>query len=337
MKNLSPFDGLMKLINSIVALCLVLAILVKYISPNNYAFTVFISLGTPILLFANLLFLIYWIVQIKRPFLISAIALAISFMAIQQTYGFEPREIMLTKDLKVMSYNVRMFNVFEWIKNKDIESEIVSFVKKTSPDVLCIQEYYPTKKLNKLYPYRYKKTSIKKTTFGQAIYSKYKIIKSGSLNFPNSNNNAIFADIVKGKDTIRIYNVHLESLGVNPRKENFGEKTREKLRNRMEKSFKKQGLQASLLVSHEKECHYKIILCGDFNNNAFSWVYHQLKNKKKDAFVEAGDGFGKTFDYPFPLRIDFILSDETITVNHFKTYTEKLSDHYPIMARLQLN
>lgn len=337
MKKFSPFDALMKFLNSIIAMCLVLAVMVKYVSPNSYVFSVFISLSTPILILLNLLFLIYWVIQIKRPFLISALALAISFIAIQQVYGFEPKKIMLSKDLKIMSYNVRMFNVFEWIKKEDIEGEIVAFIKKTSPDIICLQEYYPTKKLDKTYPHRYKKTSIKKTTFGQAIYSKFPIINTGSLNFPKSNNNAIYADIVKGKDTIRVYNVHLESLGINPRKENFGEKTRDKLRKRMESSFQKQSLQADLLVAHQKSCNYKIILCGDFNNNAFSWVYHQLKGDKNDAFVAAGEGFGKTYDYPFPLRIDFILSDKNITVNHFKTYKEKLSDHFPIMARLQLN
>jgi len=337
MKKLSPFDALMKFLNSIIAMCLVLAIMVKYVSPNSYAFSVFISLSTPILIALNLLFLIYWVIQIKRPFLISALALAISFMAIQQVYGFEPKEVMLSKDLKIMSFNVRMFNVFEWIKQENIEEDIVAFFKKTTPDILCLQEYYPTKKLDKIYPHRYKKTSIKKTTFGQAIYSKYPIINSGSLNFDASNNNAIFVDIVRQKDTLRIYNVHLESLGINPRKENFGEKTREKLRLRMEKSFKKQGKQAEKLVEHQKKCAYKIIICGDFNNNAFSWVYQQLKADKLDAFTEAGEGFGKTYDYPFPLRIDFILSDKNITINHFKTYSEKLSDHFPIMARLQLN
>jgi len=337
MKKSSPFDALMKFLNSIIAMCLVLAVMVKYVSPNSYAFSVFISLSTPILIFLNLLFLLYWIIQIKRPFLISAIALAISFVAIQQVYGFEPKKVMLSKDLKIMSYNVRMFNVFEWIKKDDVEGEIVTFIKKTNPDIICLQEYYPTKKLGKLYPHSYKKTSIKKTTFGQAIFSKFPIINKGALNFPKSNNNAIYADIVKNTDTIRVYNVHLESLGINPRKENFGEETKEKLRKRMENSFQKQSLQAELLVAHQQSCSYKIILCGDFNNNAFSWVYHQLKGDKNDAFVAAGEGFGKTYDYPFPLRIDFILSDENIIVNHFKTYNKKLSDHFPIMARLQLN
>ena len=64
-------------------------------------------------------------------------------------------------------------------------------------------------------------------------------------------------------------------------------------------------------------------------------MYHKLKEDKNDAFETAGKGFGKTFDYPFPTRIDFILTDEQIEVNNFKTYDVLYSDHYPIMARLQ--
>jgi hypothetical protein len=39
---------------------------------------------------------------------------------------------------------------------------------------------------------------------GQAIFSKYPIIDQGNLVFPNSNNNAIFADIKTWKDIIRV-------------------------------------------------------------------------------------------------------------------------------------
>jgi len=88
-------------------------------------------------------------------------------------------------------------------------------------------------------------------------------------------------------------------------------------------------------LKHQEETSLKSIICGDFNNNAFSWVYHKLKSNKNDAFEVAGKGFGKTFDFAFPLRIDFILTDERIEVNHFKTFKVKFSDHFPIMARLQ--
>jgi len=63
-------------------------------------------------------------------------------------------------------------------------------------------------------------------------------------------------------------------------------------------------------------------------------VYNKISANKKDAFVEAGKGFGKTFDYPFPIRIDFILTSQEIEVNQFKTFSEKFSDHFPILARI---
>ena len=169
---------------------------------------------------------------------------------------------------------------------------------------------------------------------GHAIFSKYKIINAGSLNFSNSSNNAIFADIIKNKDTIRVYNVHLESLRINPNEDYLIQENSEKFKLRVEKAFKKQANQASLIIQHQEKVNSKSIICGDFNNTAFSWVYNKLKNGKNDAFEVAGKGFGKTFDFSFPLRIDFILTDERIEVNNFKTYDVNYSDHYPIMARL---
>ena len=68
----------------------------------------------------------------------------------------------------------------------------------------------------------------------------------------------------------------------------------------------------------------------------FSWVYKKLSKDKKDAFIEAGVGFGKSFDYIFPFRIDFILTDTDIKIQEFNTYKVNYSDHYPIMTKITL-
>ena len=109
----------------------------------------------------------------------------------------------------------------------------------------------------------------------------------------------------------------------------------EKLKIRVENAFKKQANQASLILQHQEKSKYKSIICGDFNNTAFSWVYKNLKEGKNDAFEKAGKGFGDTYVFPFPFRIDFILTDKKMEVNNFKTYDVKYSDHYPIMARVR--
>ncbi|WP_392347230.1 hypothetical protein [uncultured Polaribacter sp.] len=70
-----------------------------------------------------------------------------------------------------------------------------------------------------------------------------------------------------------------------------------------------------------KEWKGKKIVCGDFNNTSYSWMYTKISTNKKDAFIEAGKGFGQTYNYWFPMRIDFILTDENaIVTSIFKLF-----------------
>ncbi len=332
MKKTSLLHKILICINSVFALLLLVAFLGALINPKHLKFISLISLGTPFLLIVNMLFVLFWIIQTKRAFFISTIIIALGYQSLGNFYRISNKEVFKSSDTKLMSYNVRLFNRHQWIKKVNIPKKITDFFKKENPDILCLQEYTPENGGLTSYPYRYFKLHSKKYA-GVAIFSKYPIISSGNLNFPNTHNNAIFADIVKGKDTIRIYNVHLQSLKINPQQELNTQKTTNLLR-RIEFGFKKQVAQVEMLQEHEAKSPYRTIICGDFNNTAFSWVYNQLKNNKKDAFRVAGMGFGKTYDYFFPFRIDFILANENIEINHFKTYTKKYSDHYPIMARL---
>ncbi|PHS51333.1 MAG: endonuclease [Lutibacter sp.] len=335
MKKLSFFDKFIVIVNSLLATALFISFLSYYISPNTISFISFFSLSIPILIIINLIFIIYWALKLKRQFLISTIILLIGFQYITKLYSLEEKKILLSTDVKVMSYNVRMFNIYNWIDEEHINQKIYDFINSKEPDILCLQEFDPAADIGFKYPYQYIKVSKKNNRFGHAIFSKYKIISSGSLNFSNSSNNAIFIDILRNNDTIRVYNVHLESLSINPKEDYFKQENSEKLKIRVESAFKKQANQASLIIEHQEKTTFKSIICGDFNNTAFSWVYHQLKNDKNDAFEVAGKGFGRTFDFAFPLRIDFILTDERIEINNFKTFEVNYSDHYPIMARLQ--
>ena len=185
--------------------------------------------------------------------------------------------------------------------------------------------------------YKFEKLSGNKTKYGQAIFSKFPILNSGSVEFPNTANNAIFADVVKGKDTIRIYNIHLESLRIDTNVENLKKEDSERVFKKISTTFKMQQLQTELFLMHKKQCNYKMVICGDFNNTAFSYVYRQIRGDLNDTFKEAGNGFGRTYDFKFfPVRIDFIFADDAFNVNGFKAYNEHYSDHFPIMTTLSL-
>ena len=334
MKNLSFFDKILYLANSLFATLLLLSFLLPYISPAIIPVFAILSLFVPILLIINFVFTIYWLLKLKKQFLLSFIILFTGWFLAPPFYKISSNTSSLNSDLKVISYNVKTFDLFSNIKEIEKKQNGYDFIAEKNPDILVIQEYYKSKKVQFSFRYKYVKFRSRISKYGMAIYSKFKILNAGSLNLKSSGNNIIYADILKEKDTIRIYNTHFESLRINPNQENFGEKNSEKLIERVSKSFKKQALQVKVFLKHEKKWTGKKIVCGDFNNTSYSWMYTKISTNKKDAFIEAGKGFGQTYNYWFPMRIDFILTDENAIVNQFSNYLEKYSDHYPIQARI---
>lgn len=334
MKNESFFHRLLFIINTLVAFVLLISYVLPWISPKQFPLLAVISLTVPFLILFNVIFALYWLLKLKKKSLLSILVLAIGIPYISSFIKLTPKEILRNDAFKVMSFNVRLFNHYDWNPNKQTSENTFAFINKTQPDVIAFQEFYKHPSLTLNYPYQFIKTKTKNNKFGLAIYSKYPIVNSGSLDFKNSANNIIFADIVKEKDTIRVYNIHLESLKISPYKENFGEENSQKLVARMERTFAIQAEQTEQFLVHEAQWKGKKIILGDFNNTAFSWVYKKIATDKKDAFIVAGQGFGKSFNYLLPLRIDFILTDTSITIDHYKTYYENFSDHYPIEAYL---
>jgi len=327
----------MYFINYIFAILLLLGFALPIISPNLAPRLSVLSLTIPILFIINGIFVLYWLLGLKRQFLLSTVCIIIGFFVSTPLYNFKAAKTKSANEISIMNYNVRLFNKYNWIADKEIPNKIINFIKTENPDILCVQEYFPIENQVINYPYKYIKSTSDKSKFGQAIFSKYKITNQGALNFKNTLNNAIFIDIVKELDTIRIYNLHIESLGLNINKENFGQKNSEKLIARLANEFKKQQAQVELVNSHKKNCNYPVIMTGDFNNTSYSWTYKNLKNDMKDSFIEAGSGFGKTFEVKkLPMRIDFIFADKFLTINNHTNYTINYSDHLPIMATIGL-
>lgn len=339
MRKLSFFEKIIFFFNSVVAFILLLSYILPLLPPKTFSALSVLGLGVPILILLNALFFIYWLVKIKKQLILSLLILAIGYFIYGSLYNFsESKAIEDTNNISIMNYNVRLFNLYKWIPKEDTKEKLINFIKTEAPDVLALQEYYPSESANlSFYKYKYEKLLGKNKKYGQAIFSNYPIINSGSIEFPNTFNNAIYADILKGNDTIRIYNIHLESLHIDPKVENLTTKESEKLFKGVGKTFKEQQFQTELFLKHKKLCNYKMIICGDFNNTAFSYVYKQVKDNLTDTFKEAGNGFGRTYNFKFfPMRIDFIFADPAFKVNSFKTYDVEYSDHYPVMTKLSL-
>jgi len=280
MKGLNFLDKIVFFCNSMVAVLLLFSYVLPYISPKSFSLLSVLSLGVPLLIILNVLFFVYWLLKVKKQMVLSLIVLMLGLNNVTSLYKFsKSKDVQDAENFTVMSYNVRLFNYWYWIKDKGVKAAIFKLIETKNADVLSIQEYSEKSEFSIAhYKYKYIKSPLlARRNFGQAIYSKYPIIDSGSVDFPKTLNNTIFADIKKGNDTIRIYNVHLESLGISKEVEELNTTESERLFKSAENTFKMQQSQAEMVVKHMKSCKYPMIVTGDFNNTAYSYAYRIIK------------------------------------------------------------
>lgn len=339
MKKLKFVNKIIFLVNSLAAFLLLISYVLPYIPPSRFATLSVLSLGVPLLILLNLVFFLYWLLRLKKQLILSLVVLILGWSHINSMYKFSSsKDVKDADNISLMSYNVRLFNRLNWLPSKTVKEDIEKLIDAEQPDILAVQEYNRGNPIRRKDYYNYNATYTRDAKGGLTIFSKFPIINSGSLEFKNTDNNAIFVDIVKQKDTIRIYNLHLQSAGINTSVSNLKKETSEHFFRQVGSTFKEQHEQVELLLKHKSKCKYKTIVIGDFNNTAYSYIYKELKGDLLDTFKEAGSGFGRTYNFKFfPLRIDFILVDEAFTVNGYATYDILLSDHFPIKATVKLH
>lgn len=335
MRKTSFLDKVFFGINILFGICLMLSCFVPYISAETVPFVTFFSLSIPILVLVNLIFVLFWGFRRKKQMFLSLFTLLIGYFSLSSFFMFRFSETaILDDDLSVMTYNVRSFNESKSLRDGTILEKILEVITHEDPDIICFQEF-GIKERNKFkkYTYHYVESAQHSRKVKLAVYSKYPIISKGLLNFPDSGNEGAFVDIVFKKDTVRVYNVHIESLRIVPNPEVLAKEASTKLYKRLTATFMKQQQQAEIISAHKKTTKHKTIVCGDFNGTQYANVYRTIRGDMQDTFQEKGTGYGRTYNFKYyPVRIDFILADKKMEVLSHKNYNVKLSDHFPVMA-----
>lgn len=356
------FNRVILWLHYLLILCLLVAVIAKYISPIIFWVPAFFGLAFPFLFAINFFLILYWIAQFKPAFIFGVVALLISTPTAYRYVQFSVRKNEPdTKVLKVTSYNSMLFDLYNWTKSHETRAKIFSNLSDINPDIICFQEFYTSEEKNdynnvdtlkKLlrtpyYHTEYTTTLRKLDHWGIATFSKFPIVKLGKIVFNTTSNNiCIYSDIVVNKDTLRVYNVHLQSISFSKKDNDFLEDVISNKKNatdevnnsknilrRIKRAFLKRSMQVEMIVLHMRTCPYKIILCGDFNETAASYSYERLIKNLKDSFVEKGLGFGRTYAGKWPsFRIDYILHDEALHCSDYRRSDETYTDHYPITA-----
>ncbi len=347
-------------INILLALLLVISYLSAYISPVKAWIFAFAGLLYPYILLVNILFVIFWAVFRKWLFLISFIIIISGWGSLIKLFQFKVRKNPVEingESFRLVSYNVRLFNYYKWEKDPSIQQKIFEFINNQKPSVVCFQEFFTLpegeislpaiKKALKGLPWstiQYTHVIKSKFNFGLATFSNFPIVNQGVIKFENSLNGSIFSDIVIKKDTVRIYNCHLQSIKLRRDYykvlDNFIFKYNDEHLNevkdmsiRLKNAFIQRAIQADQLAEHIYTSPYPVIICGDFNDTPYSYSYHRLRKGLKDAFVQSGSGIGSTYrENMAPVRIDYIFHSPSLSSFNYGSIKNNWSDHFPVFC-----
>lgn len=347
-------------LNIIFIVCLFISYLSPLVNPVSNWIPAMFGLFYPAIFLLNAFFVLYWIFRFKYYFLFSLATMLLGTGFFLDYIRFnEEKPVGNYKDaLKILSYNVRLFDQYKATPGQEFftRNSIFSLIKEENPDVVCFQEffhgnekYFPTigpfqEKVDIQYYYAdYIKVVEDWKHYGIATFSKYPIINQGAIHFDNSTtNSAIFTDVVFKNDTIRIFNLHLQSPHFSNADYQYVSEFTDPgfesnnsgstiIFRKLINAFKKRSDQVQVVAVKIADSPHPIVVCGDFNDTPSSFTYHTISKNLKDAFLETGKGVGSTFAGGLPfLRIDYILHSKNLESYKFRKHEVNYSDHYPV-------
>jgi endonuclease/exonuclease/phosphatase family metal-dependent hydrolase len=347
-------------VNAFFAFTLLVSYLAVSISPGDFVLPAFFGLAYPYLLLINIILVIIWAMLLRFEALISVVVIAIGFTHFSDYIRFTRPSGDKSNTFKVLSYNVRLFNYFENNHGVTSERKVIEFLKTQKPDIICLQEFFmsgnPAEEESailaalggKYYSHLKVLGSGRNRFYGIVTFSKYPIVTKGEIIHPGSSSLSIYTDVQIQKDTIRIYNNHLQSfrlrrmersfieeLTASNDKETIGEV--KSLSVSLKKGFVKRAMQAQVVKDNINRSPFPVIVVGDFNDTPVSYAYRKIRKGLNDSFVNSGYGAGFTYkgNYP-PNRIDYILYDKAFINTYFEIIKVKYSDHYPIIAYFRI-
>lgn len=339
-----------------------------WMNPHIFTGITFLSIGFPILFVVSFLWCcIIVLVFRKKSWLVFLLLLPGSFnllntYSISIPQAFNP--IKEAQSVRVLTWNVNEFlysrpELESW---KYDQAKMLSFIKGVNPDILCFQDYIvspgwaerdiPGFIRDSLgFPYQY--FSMDDLDYGTIIFSKFPIKNSGRIVYTQALHpeSIAFADLEIKNKTIRIFNTHFRSMFLHHNKlssavlgnlkyvkEDTNFLFKSNRFERLEYYDRVHTVQAQQVLDAFDDTKMPFIFCADLNAVPSSYVYQLLRQNTLDTYLENGSGLRGTYKKgSYLARIDLILtSTDWKTVQYYSPKLD-LSDHYPVIADLQLS
>lgn len=352
-------DTVLAFVTAAVAVTMFLTLLVPVVDPAHVWIFPVLGLAAPATYVATVLLALYWIVRWRwgRAGLMLVLVFAGCFKISlfyrpewRRVYGEEKYD---RSAFKVMTYNVRCFF---GNGGQSSVADVVRFIRETNADIVCLQEFNlrlanrdrSFEGLGDLYRdiqlYHVDQTKDSTVSVPMAILSKYRILRSGEISADAA---SVWADLLIGEDTVRLFSNHLWSTSINAADDEFithrgflSDTAREE---KVRSMFRRYGancviraVQADSIARQIGATPTRRIVCGDFNDTPASYVYRTMSRGLTDAFRACGRGYSHTFlGFCNLLRIDYLLSSEGLEPLSYEVPDVDFSDHLPVVVRLQ--
>lgn len=296
-----------------------------------------LSLGIPIVVVLNCLNLIRLLLLRSKWIIGSICILAWASWVLANTVSFVNEEKPSSHSFSIVSYNVNKLydsvhdagysnrdSFIQWLKEHDFDLVVTQEMVEHRDKPFMVEGY------NKVFS---GKITEEGDQLGLFIFSKFPIIKSGVLEFGiNSFNRVLWVDILfNNTDTLRVIDAHLKSYDFQ-RDSLFANFVR------LRDGLVGRSWHVELTKRLVQETPHPIVLCGDFNETAYTNNYRRIASLLTDAFLLSGRVHDHTYKlWRVPYRIDYIFKSKSLRSFYFRVHYEvPWSDHYPISARIGL-
>jgi endonuclease/exonuclease/phosphatase family metal-dependent hydrolase len=351
-----------KYFNFLVSVLFIILYAAGRIPPSEKYNLWLISFIIPVALAANAILLLVGIAMRKKSSLYYVLAFIIGSNYLISSVGL--KFIFKSSKPSDFTFNVLSFNIganlerheaSEHESSEDHPMSLSEWIIRNDADVQCYQEFIDRRQklsgfdiLNRLkskgYHSYFSFDSLNSNRYGLVlgtlITSKFPIIKSGDvLASENGFNRISYADLLIRTDTVRVINVHLESMGLkqfHPANASGFESRKKNTRilfSKLKEGVFERSEQIKVLAEFVERSPHRVVCAGDFNELPYSYSYQFLRKRMKNAFEEVGKGFGFSYNGHTlrVLRIDNQFYSTGLAAAKFVTHNDiQLSDHFPL-------
>lgn len=328
---------------------MLLGILCPFISPEKFVYLQFFGLAFPLFFLINVLFLFYWWMQLKITLLLPLCLFVFNLFFISKYVQISMNRTAPKEHIKISSLNCQSFG----INGRNFFDTAINQFKIEAADILCLQEFYVNQGLDSHLETIKKRCGFSDYIFvplktqgkyGMVVFSKFQIFNQSRINFSDKTGNmAIYVDLLVNSDTVRVFNVHLQSNRFKKSDYQYVETLHGEINpsidkslgiiNRMKLAYVKRARQADSVSVYVKKSPYPVLMAGDINDVPASYAYNKVAASLIDAFRERGNGLETTYIGKFPsFRIDYIFGSKNMFIYSYNSHQKIPSDHKMISA-----